>query len=153
MTMQIHEDDPRKPEVSRLLSEHVAAMRSISPPESKHALDVDGLCVPEISFWTVREQDQVLGCGALYELDSTHGEIKSMRTAQDHLRKGVASVLLNHIIKVAQSRGYARVSLETGSMEEFAPARALYARFGFEECGPFGDYRVDPNSVFMNIEL
>ncbi len=136
-----------------MLNEHLDAMRSISPPESKHALDVDGLCVPEIVFWTARDEDLVLGCGALCELDSTHGEIKSMRTAQSHLRKGVASKLLKHIIEAARSRGYARLSLETGSMEEFVPARAMYARFGFEECGPFGAYRADPNSVFMMLEL
>ncbi|PCI07539.1 GNAT family N-acetyltransferase [bacterium] len=151
--MQIYEDDPRKPEVSRLLNEHLDAMRSISPPESKHALDVDGLCVSEISFWTARDADQVFGCGALFELDSTHGEIKSMRTARAHLRKGVASMLLKHIIEAARSRGFVRLSLETGSMEEFAPARAMYARFGFVECEPFGAYQADPNSVFMMLEL
>ena len=151
--MQIDLDDPRKPDVTRLLNEHLDAMRSISPPESKHALDVDGLCVPEISFWTVRDEFEVLGCGALCELESTHGEIKSMRTAQAHLRKGVASTLLKHIIDVAQSRGYTRLSLETGSMEEFTPARTMYARFGFVECEPFGGYGADPNSVFMMLEL
>ncbi len=151
--MQIHEDDPRKPEVSRLLNEHLDAMRSISPPESKHALDVEGLCLPEITFWTARSSNEVLGCGALLELDQTQGEIKSMRTAQAHLRKGVASMLLKHIIEDAQSRGYARLSLETGSMEAFAPARAMYTRFGFVECEPFGAYRADPNSVFMMLKL
>jgi len=136
-----------------LLVEHLDAMRSSSPPESKHALDVDGLCAAEITFWTARDQDQLLGCGALLELDTSHGEIKSMRTAQAHLRKGVASLVIKHIIEAARSRGYTRLSLETGSMEEFVPARAMYARFGFKECEPFGKYIPDPSSVFMMLEI
>ena len=151
--MQIHEDNPRKADVSQLLNEHLDAMRSISPPESKHALDVDGLCAVEITFWTARDQDQLLGCGAVYELDSSHGEIKSMRTARAHLRKGVASTLLERIIEVARSRRYTRLSLETGSMDEFVPARAMYARFGFGVCEPFGRYSPDPASVFMTLEI
>ena len=151
--MQIQEDDPRKADVSRLLSEHLDAMRSISSPESKHALDIDGLCTPAITFWTMREDDQLLGCGALLELDQGHGEIKSMRTAHDHLRKGVAFKQLKHIIDVAQARGYARLSLETGAQNEFAPARGLYARFGFKVCEAFGEYLPDPNSVFMTLKL
>ncbi len=120
-----------------------------SPPESVHALPLEGLRAPEISFWSAWEGDELLGCGALKELDPRHGEIKSMRTVSAHLRKGVAAALLHHIVAEAQRRGYERLSLETGSMAAFAPARALYQRHGFRECGPFADYREDPNSVFM----
>lgn len=124
-----------------------------SPPESIHALNLEGLKKPEITFWSAWEQDELLGCGALKELDRQHGEIKSMRTASAHLRKGVARQVLAHIIEEAKRRGYTRVSLETGSMEAFEPARRLYAGFGFQYCGPFADYTEDPNSVFMTKEL
>ncbi len=120
-----------------------------SPPESIHALDIEALRRPEISFWSVSDGAALLGCGALLELDCEHAEIKSMRTAPAHRRKGVAAHLLQHIIDEAQRRGYRRLSLETGSMAAFAPARALYVRFGFTCCRPFGDYVADPNSVFM----
>ncbi|MDF1810277.1 MAG: GNAT family N-acetyltransferase [Phycisphaerales bacterium] len=148
--MEIREDDPSAIDVSELLKEHLEEMAAISPAESMHALNVDGLCIPEITFWTGRVDNELLGCGALLELDSTHGEIKSMRTSNEHLRKGVASRLLTHLIEIAQSRGYTRLSLETGSQPEFGPARVMYARFGFEECDPFAQYKLDPNSVFMS---
>jgi putative acetyltransferase len=118
-----------------------------------HALPIEGLRKPEITFWTVWEDGVLLGCGALKELDSQHGEIKSMRTASRHLRKGVAQTLLHYIIGEAARRGYRRLSLETGSMQAFEPARELYARSGFTSCGPFADYVEDPNSVFMTKEL
>jgi putative acetyltransferase len=118
-----------------------------------HALDLEGLRRPEITFWTAWENGELLGCGALKELDSEHGEIKSMRTAARHLRKGVARKLLEHIIAEAQRRCYTRLSLETGSMEAFEPARRLYAGFGFAYCAPFADYVEDPYSVFMTREL
>ena len=124
-------------------------MRRHSPPESVHALPIDGLRKPEITFWTVWENDELLGFGALKELDSQHGEIKSMRTASRHLRTGVAQTLLCYIIDEARRRGYRRLSLETGSMEAFEPARQLYARGGFTFCGPFAEYMEDPNSVCM----
>jgi putative acetyltransferase len=124
-----------------------------SPPESIHALDVAALRQPGITFWTVWESGELLGCGAIKELDSQHGEIKSMRTSSSHLRKGVAKKLLNHILEEASRRGYGRVSLETGSMEAFEPARKLYAGFGFTYCEPFADYVEDPNSVFMTRRL
>jgi putative acetyltransferase len=124
-----------------------------SPPESVHALDIDALCSPEITFWAAWEERELLGCGALLELDSRHGEIKSMRTATAHLRKGVASRILEHIIKEAERRSYTRLSLETGSMEAFAPARTLYTSFGFVFCEPFADYVPDPYSVFMTRAL
>ena len=146
-------DDLSGPEIRELLQEHLASMRRHSPPESVHALPIEGLRKPEITFWTVWENGELLGCGALKELDAQHGEIKSMRTASRHLRKGVARTLLRHIIGEAARRGYRRLSLETGSMEAFEPARQLYARSGFTFCGPFADYVEDPNSVFMTKEL
>jgi putative acetyltransferase len=151
--VEIREDDPARAEVARLLHEHLADMAVHSPPESIHALDIEALRAPEITFWTAWQECQLLGCGALLELDPAHGEIKSMRTSQDHLRKGVASRLLRHIIDEARRRAYLRLSLETGSMQAFAPAQALYAGFGFARCDPFASYVPDPNSVFMTREL
>ncbi len=151
--MEIKVDDLNGHEVSQLLLEHLQSMRQISPPESVHALDVDGLRKPEVTFWTVWENEELLGCGALKELDQQHGEIKSMRTSSRHLRKGVAKTLLKHIFDVARDRGYRRLSLETGSMKEFEPAHRLYRSCGFMFCGPFADYVEDPNSVFMTREL
>jgi putative acetyltransferase len=145
----IRVDDLTGPEIAALLREHLAEMRRISPPESVHALDLDGLRRPEVTFWSAWEGRDLLGCGALKSLDAGHGEIKSMRTTAAHQRKGVAARLLQHIIEEAQRRGYRRLSLETGSQPEFTPARRLYERFGFDYCGPFADYRDDPNSVFM----
>ena len=124
-------------------------MRAISPPESVHALDLDGLRRPEITFWTAWSGNALLGCGALKELSPDHGEVKSMRTARAHRRSGVARAMLAHIVAAARRRGYQRLSLETGSMAEFAPARSHYERFGFRYCEPFAGYVDDPNSVFM----
>jgi putative acetyltransferase len=116
-------------------------------------LNIDGLRQPEITFWSVWEGQELVGCGALKELDAGHAEIKSMRTAKAHLRKGVATILLQHIVKEAKQRGYRRLSLETGSMDYFEPARRLYFQFGFRSCAPFANYVEDPNSVFMTREL
>ena len=151
--MEIREDDPRRSQAASLLREHLDDMALHSPPESIHALDIEALCSPEITFWTAWEGRVLLGCGALLELDGQHGEIKSMRTARDHLKEGVASRILQHIVNEAQRRSFARLSLETGSMEAFAPARALYASFGFTFCAPFANYALDPNSVFMTLAL
>ena len=151
--MEIKIDDLNSHEVSQLLLEHLQSMRSISPPESVHALDVDGLRQPDVTFWTVWQNGELLGCGALKELDHEHGEIKSMRTAVRHLRKGVARHLLEHILDEARRRGYRRISLETGSQKEFEPAHKLYAACGFRFCGPFDGYTDDPNSVYMTREL
>jgi putative acetyltransferase len=151
--MHIRIDDLKGPEIHELLREHLRNMMLHSPPESVHALDIEGLRQPEITFWTVWENGELLGCGALKELGSGHGEIKSMRTSSRHLRKGVAKNLLNHILAEAGRRGYSRLSLETGSMEAFEPARELYAGFGFTYCEPFADYVEDPYSVFMTREL
>ena len=151
--MHVKIDDLSGPEIHELLREHMRNMHLHSPPESVHALDLEGLRRPEITFWTVWDGGDLLGCGALKELDARHAEIKSMRTAAAHLRRGVASHLLRHILAEAVGRGYARLSLETGSAEAFEPARQLYARFGFDYCGPFADYVEDPYSVFMTREL
>src|SRR5262249_17476257 len=120
-----------------------------SPPESVHALDLDALRRPEITFWTAWLGADLAGCAALKQLDRAHAEVKSMRTSRAHLRQGVASRLLRHVLAEAQRRGYRQLSLETGSQTHFAPARQLYASFGFEPCAPFADYVEDPNSVFM----
>jgi putative acetyltransferase len=151
--LNIKIDDLKGSEIFELLQEHLQNMFLHSPPESVHALDIEELRKPEITFWTVWENGELLGCGALKELDAQHAEIKSMRTASRHLRKGVAKNLLNHILEEARHRGYKRLSLETGSMEAFEPARQLYANFGFTYCEPFADYVLDPNSVFMTREL
>jgi putative acetyltransferase len=151
--VHIELDDLSRPEIAELLKEHLAASFLHSPPESVHALSIEGLRSPDITFWSVWENGELLGCGVLKELDSEHGEIKSMRTASAHLRKGVARAVVRQIIAEAKRRGYRRLSLETGSMAAFEPARQLYAACGFTYCEPFGDYAKHPNSVFMTMEL
>jgi len=151
--MDIKLDDLSGPEIGALLEEHMLNMRGISPPESIHALDLTELRRPEITFWAVWSGPELLGCGALKELDPVHGEVKSMRTASVHRRKGVAQAMLSHIIDMARSRGYLRLSLETGSQGAFEPARRLYESFGFSYCPPFDGYTEDPNSVFMTMRL
>ena len=147
--MEIRIDDLCGPEIAALLQEHLRDMNAVSPPESKHALDLSGLRKPEITFWTVWDGRSLVGCGALKQLSTDHGEIKSMRTAAAQRNRGVGSLMLGHIIEEARRREYRRLSLETGSMEFFRPAHRLYQRFGFEPCGPFGSYREDPNSLFF----
>ena len=139
--------------VAQLLSEHLHDMAQLSPPESIHALGHEALLQPDISFWSVWDGDELLGCGALRELDARHGEIKSMRTASAHRGKGVASYLLQYLLDEAARRGFRRLSLETGSMAGFAPAHRLYERFGFARCAPFADYHNDPNSLFYCREV
>lgn len=151
--MEIKADDLTGSEIISLIGEHLHGMTLHSPPESIHALGLEGLKKPDISFWTVWDGDQLMGCGALKELDPQHGELKSMRTASAHLRKGVARAVLQYIIDEARRRGYKRLSLETGSMEAFLPARKLYEKNGFHYCLPFADYVEDHNSVFMTKEL
>ncbi len=151
--MEILVDDPRRSEVASLLREHLDDMAVHSPPESIHALDIEGLCSSNITFWTASAGSQLLGCGALLELDTGHGEVKSMRTAAEHLREGVGTRILEHIIAEAERCSYVRLSLETGSMTAYAPARALFSRLGFEFCEPFASYSLDPNSVFMTRTL
>lgn len=151
--MQIQIDDPARPDVYALLEEHLRNMYELSPPESVHALDVSKLKRPDITFWTARDGDLLLGCGALKELDTTHGEIKSMRTPTTLRRQGAGRALLAHIVHVARERGYRRLSLETGTQEAFAPAQRLYESFGFVSCEPFADYKPDPYSLFMTLSI
>lgn len=151
--MRIIEDDLCGREIAALLTEHLAAMVRNSPPQCVHALDLSALRAPDITFWTAWNESSLLGCGALKELDPTHGEIKSMRTADAFLGQGVGSAMLSHLIDQAASRSYLRLSLETGSGPAFAPALALYEKFGFEYCGPFANYRNDPFTRFMTMEL
>lgn len=153
MSMEIRVDDLRGPEIAALLQEHLDDMKLHSPPESIHALDLEKLRRPEITFWSLWQGDELMGCGAIKQLDPTHGEIKSMRTSHRHRRKGVAVRMLQHILDEARRRGYQRLSLETGSPAAFVPARELYAKFGFRYCAPFADYVDDPYSVFMTREL
>ena len=162
----IARDNPARPDIRRLLEEHLTDMFATSPAESVHALDPGALAGPEITFWTARDSagvdaaldgengsgphsGQLLGCGALKYLGAGEGEIKSMRTALHARGRGVAALILSEILTEARNRGYGRVCLETGSQEFFAPARRLYARHGFALCPPFADYVADPHSVFM----
>ena len=151
--MNIKRDNLNGPEIQQLLQQHLQSMALHSPPASIHALAIDALRQPGITFWTAWENSELLGCGALKELDTQQAEIKSMRTASAHLRKGVANALLAHIIEEAKLRSYRRLSLETGSAAAFAPAHRLYATFGFTLCGPFAGYAPDPYSVFMSREI
>jgi putative acetyltransferase len=147
--MRIVEDDLSGPQIARFLQEHIQEMHSTTPAESVHAVDLEGLRKPEITFWSVMDGDAVVGCGAIKRLDSAHAELKSMRTTATRKRSGIASLLLEHILAEAKRMGFTRVSLETGSAGFFLPARRLYEKFGFEHCEPFAGYRPDPNSVFM----
>ena len=151
--MKIETDDLSRPAIHGLLNEHLQSMRALSPPESVHALDLDELRQPAITFWSAWEGEALLGCGALLELDPHHGEVKSMRTPEARRRTGAGRALLMHITEVARARGYERLSLETGSMAAFAPAHRLYESAGFARTGPFGGYAADPNSVFMTLVL
>lgn len=147
--MSIRVDDLSGPEIAAFLEEHIREMRSVSPPESKHALDLAGLRKPEITFWTLWFEERIAGCCALRQLDAQHGEIKSMRTAVESRRQGFGARLIEHLLQEARARSYRRLSLETGATEFFEPARRLYRKFGFEICGPFSTYKEDPNSVFL----
>ncbi len=153
MPLHIREDDLAGMAIASFLQDHLDEMHEVTPPESVHALDLEALRVPEITFWSAWIGDELVSSGALKELDSDTGEIKSMRTAKTHRGKGVGSTMLEHIIREAERRAYSRLYLETGAMPEFAPARALYSRYGFEFRGPFADYIDDPNSVFMTKKL
>lgn len=151
--MRIEIDDLSRAEIHLLLQEHLHSMHRLSPPESVHALDLDKLRKPEITFWSAWEGSLLLGCGALKQLSPTHGEIKSMRTPAARRRQGAGRAILAHILEVAKHRSYALLSLETGTAEEFRPAHMLYESVGFARCGPFGDYNDDPNSIFMSLRL
>lgn len=151
--MQITIDDLAGDDIKALLQEHLNDMYATSPPESVHALDIAALKNTNITFWRANKQDTLLGCVAIKELDFSHAELKSMRTTASARNKGVASALLKHVITFAKERGYKRISLETGTMDFFKPAQQLYLKHGFVWTKPFGQYKEDPNSVYMTLLL
>ena len=151
--MEIRVEDLRGPEIKELLEAHLDLMRTITPPESVHALDLDGLRVPEVTFWTLWIDGELLSCGALKQISPSHGEIKSMHTAALARGRGLGRRMVEHILNKARLRSYTRLSLETGSFDAFIPARSLYADFGFQMTEPFGNYEFDPNSAYMTLEL
>ena len=151
--MHIIKDDLTGPEIRDLLETHFAGMLASSPPGSCHFLDFDGLNAPDVTFWSIWDGTSLAGCGAVKELSATHGEVKSMRTHADHLRKGVGARMMEHIIATARERGYDRISLETGSTRDFDASHALYLRYGFEYCPPFGSYVEDPFSRYMTLAI
>ncbi|MBI3370053.1 MAG: GNAT family N-acetyltransferase [Burkholderiales bacterium] len=151
--MHIEVDDLTRPPVLALLNEHLTNMYELSPADQVFALDVTKLRAPGITFWTVWEGAELLGCGALKELTPTHGELKSMRTPKARRGRGAGRAVLAHIVETARQRGYRTLSLETGSHPDFAPAQRLYQSFGFDRCGPFGDYLENVHSVFMSLRL
>ena len=151
--LRIKIDDLSGPEIAQLLTEHLRSLAEVTPMKSMHALNLDELRKPGITFWSVWRGEELAGCGALKELSPEHGEIKSMRTAAAHIRKGVASRVLEQIIAEAKRRGYRRLSLETCAMPYFQTAHQLYRKFGFTDCAPFVGYVADANSVFMTREL
>ena len=151
--MHIAPGDLSDPRIIELLRVHLARARAESPPCSTHALDLDGLRAPQISFWAAWEGEVLAGVGALLQLEPDHGEVKSMHTADEMRGRGVGAAMLRHIVAEARKRDYSRLSLETGSMDYFLPARRLYERHGFSTCEPFGSYAQDPNSTFMTLDL
>ncbi|WP_073157950.1 GNAT family N-acetyltransferase [Seinonella peptonophila] len=151
--MNLTLDDLTGAEIIALIGEHLQNMSLLSPLESMHALNLEGLKKPGVTIWSAWKEDELVGCGTLKELDNQHGEIKSMRTALAHRRKGVSRRILQHIIEETKQRGYKRISLEMGSMDAFQPARRLYESFGFQYYKPFSDYIEDPNSVFMTKKI
>jgi putative acetyltransferase len=142
-------DDPRRDDVRALLERHLAFAKAVTPPEDVHALELDGLLDASVTFFSLRDDGRLLGVGAIKQLDPSHAELKSMHTVAEARRRGVGRAIVEHLLAVAAERGVSRVSLETGAMDAFAPARSLYASMGFEPCGPFGDYAPSANSAFM----
>lgn len=151
--MEIVLDRLDGPEIAAFLQAHLDDMRAVSPPESKHALDLEGLRAPAITFWSAYDDQVLVGCGAIKELDADSGEIKSMRVHGAARGRGVGSAILQHLIAIAQGRGYRTLKLETGTMAFFTPAHGLYRKHGFVDCKPFGDYQPDPNSLFMALTI
>lgn len=151
--MRIELDDLSRPAVHELLREHLANMHELTPAERVFALDLSKLQSPDITFWTVWEDELLLGCGALKELSPTHGEIKSMRTPVQQRRRGAGRAILIRIIETARQRGYEWLSLETGAHRAFLVAQGLYRSVGFQYSGPFGSYEQNPHSVFMSLRL
>lgn len=152
--MRVVQNDLSGPEIAEFLAEHVRQLRAVTPAESAYTLELDALRGPDITFWTVEDDDgAIAGCGALRELDPAHGELKSMRTRASRTRSGVATLLLRHLVAEARGRGYTRLSLETGTDEYFRPARRCYEKFGFTHGEPFGGYRPGPHNTFMILAL
>ncbi len=151
--MRIIAGDFHDPQIIDLLSLHFAGMRSTAPAESCHVLPIEKMKIPELQFWAAWEEDRLMGFGALLELNPDHGEVKSMHTAKAYRNRGVGQAILSHLVQVAKDRGMKRLSLETGASDYFVPARSLYLRNGFQYCEPFGNYVLDPNSVFMTLEV
>ena len=149
----VKKDNPLAPDVFELLQRHLDFARAQSPPEDVHALEPEALTNPNITFYSIREQGLILGVGALQRLDPSHAELKSIHTASEARGRGVGRAIVNHLIGIATEQGYGRISLETGTMDGFAPSRRLYESFGFEVCEPFGDYFESPNSVCMTLEI
>ena len=151
--MKIKVDDLSDPRIAAFLEEHIEEMRSVSPSQTKNTLDVKGLRKPDITFWAAWQGEEIVACGALKELSSSHAEVKSMRVSPAHRGKKLASKMLKHILSEAKLRGYQKLSLETGPMAFFEPAHQLYRKFGFKNCAPFGSYKEDPGSIFMLLAL
>ena len=151
--MKIAPDPLTSPEIAAFLQAHLDQMHATSPPESVHALDLAALRAPGVRFWSAYDGEELVGCAALKDLGEDHVELKSMRTSPTRLRQGIATRLLGFVLEQARAGGARRISLETGTQDFFAPARALYVRHGFSECEPFGDYRPDPHSVFLTRTL
>ena len=151
--MKVRLDDLKSAEVIELLQQHLLAMQEQTPPESVHALDISAYQSPDIKLWTAWSDDQLLGCGALKDLGDSHGEIKSMRTKNAYLRRGVADAILDEIIAHAKKSGMQQLSLETGATKHFHAAQAFYRRRGFEESAPFGSYQSDAHSLFLTMML
>ena len=149
MSLHIAADDPTADDVRAVLARHLAFAHEVTPPEGVHALGVDGLAGPDITFFSARIDGRVVGVGALKELDATHAELKSLHTVEEARGRGIGRALVAHLVTVAAERGYRRVSLETGDMDAFVPARALYAAMGFVPCPPFGEYASSPTSACM----
>jgi len=150
---EISVDDPMRDDVRALLERHLAFAHATTPPEDVHALDVEALRDPAVTFFSFRADARVLGVAALKRLDDEHAELKSMHTAQEARGRGIGAALLAHVVAVARERGFRRMSLETGAGEAFAHARALYQRGGFTPCGPFGGYPDSPNSAYLTLAL
>ncbi|MCR9270900.1 MAG: GNAT family N-acetyltransferase [Hyphomonadaceae bacterium] len=153
MSVRILSANLDAPEFAALIETHAELMLSLSPPGSCHFLPMDGLRDPAVTVWEMRDGDELVGCGGLKELSPMHGEIKSMHTLAAKRGAGLGRKMLDHVMREARQRGYAQLSLETGSMDGFKPSRTLYQSCGFEICPPFGDYVEDPHSVFMTLHL
>ncbi|MEM7207865.1 MAG: GNAT family N-acetyltransferase [Pseudomonadota bacterium] len=153
MKVEIQKDDLSDGDIARLLNDHLQEMHQYSPPQSIHAIEPEKLKDSSITFWSARLDEKIAGCGALKELCSTSGEIKSMKTDKRYLRKGIGEKILREILAEAKRRAYLHVSLETGTHDAFAPAIAMYKKYGFVKCGPFGNYELDPYSQFFTKEL